>query len=209
MSASTPPAGWTAILAVAVAHDVNNLAQGLAAAGASAVEDSLLQLRKLGLQLRVLATAGEVGASARVDEACADALVEIDPGGGQVRLAAPIAADLRVGGTPAAVRTAITSLLEHALAASPTGAPIELNVRNTADGSIILEIAARAASEFGAIAEARLDLLLATTWRDLRGDLSLVLAGAIAEALGGAVFAASDPDSGLRFALHLRSGQSG
>jgi hypothetical protein len=108
-----------------------------------------------------------------------------------------------VRGTDAAVRTAIASLLEHALAASPTGTKIQLAVREASAGAVVVEIAAPEAPGLDAIAVERLDTLLDTALRDLRGDFSLVLAGAIADAVGGAVTLASSPDSGLVLALHL------
>ena len=80
---------------------------------------------------------------------------------------------------------------------------IQLAVRDAPAGAVVVEIAAPEASGLGAIAVARLDALLDTTLRDLRGDFSLVLAGALAEAVGGAVTVASSPDSGLVLALHL------
>ena len=103
-----------------------------------------------------------------------------------LRAAVP-AGGSRVRGTDAAVRTAIASLLEHALAASPTGATIRLAVRDAPAGAVVVEIAAPEATGLGAIAVERLDTLLDTTLRDLRGDFSLVLAGALADAVGGAV----------------------
>lgn len=217
MSASTRTAGWTGLLAAAVAHDINNLVQTLAnaraltaapvAATADApalfIEDSLQELRKLGLRLRTVAPAGEAGAAACVEDACADALAEVDPAGGRVLRGAAFAADARVRGTDAAVRTAIVSLLEHALAASPAAAPIQLTVRQTAGGPVIVEIAAPEVWGLGPIDEDRLDTLLATTLRDLRGDVSLALAGAIADAIGGTVHVASSTERGLVLALHL------
>jgi hypothetical protein len=53
------------------------------------------------------------------------------------------------------------------------------------------------------IDRAPLATLLDTTLRDWRGDLSLVLAGALADALGGAVYLASDSTRGLVLDLQL------
>jgi len=207
MSASTPAASWTALLATAAAHDINNLVHSFSIADpaewAACVEDCVVPLRKLGVRLRALAAAGETDASARLDDACADAVTEVDSGDGRVLRGALPHAGARVRGTDAAVRTAIASLLEHALAASPTGAAIRLEIRDARPGAVVVEIAAPEASGLGAIGVARLDALLDTTLRDLRGDFSLVLAGAIADAVGGAVTVASSPESGLLLALHL------
>ncbi len=207
MSASIPAASWTGLLAAAAAHDINNLVHGFsisdAAEWAACVQDCLEPLRKLGARLRTLATACEAEGSARLDDACADALTEVDPDGGRVVRAALPRAGSRVRGTDAAVRTAIASLLEHAAAASPTGAAIRLSVRDEPAAAITVEIAAPLATELGLIPAERLDALLATTLRDLRGDFSLVLPGAIADAVGGAVTVASSPDRGLVLALHL------
>jgi hypothetical protein len=222
------------LLAAALAHDISNLAHGLssaqgltrAAAGedfdaaewATFVEGDVDRLRKLGVRLRALGTAGEIDATARLDDACADALAEVDPAGGQVRRVDLPPVDSRVRGTAAAVTAAIASLLEHALAASPTGAPLQLAVRRASvvsgprandavrdgsGGSVIVEIAAPEASATGVIGRARLDGLFDTALRDRRGDFSLVLAGAVADALGGAVYVASDSGSGLVLDLQL------
>jgi hypothetical protein len=216
------------LLAGAVAHDINNLAHGLlgapaliaagtADAGESAalVEGSLAQMRTLGTRLRALAIAGETDAWARIGDACVDACAEVEPARGQALRAEPIAGDLRVRGTAAALRTAIASLLDHALAASPAAATIRLSVRGgdaigtPGGGAVVVEIAAPEASGLGEIGAAPLDALLDTALRDLRGDASLVIAGAIADALGGAVTIASSAQSGLVLALHLAAGPSG
>jgi hypothetical protein len=217
---ATPTAGWTELLAAALAHDIGNIAHGLSSAQrmtrpgagedfevaewAAFVEGDVHRLRKLGIRLRALAAAGDIHSSARLDDACAAALAEVDPAGGQVRRAASPAVDSRVRGPAAAVRAAITSLLEHACAASPTGASIALAVRAAAAGSpVIVEIVAPDAPASGVIDRARLDTLLDTALRDRRGDFSLVLAGAVAEALGGAVYVASDSKRGLMLELQL------
>jgi hypothetical protein len=57
----------------------------------------------------------------------------------------------------------------------------------------------------GVIGRARLDTLLDTALRERRGDLSLVLAGAVADALGGTVYVASDSKRGLVLELYLSS----
>jgi hypothetical protein len=207
MSASPPAASWTGLLATAAAHEINNLVHSFSisdpADWTACLQDCLDPLRKLGVRLRTLAAASEAEGSARLDDACADALTEVDPDDGRVLRAALPRAGSTVRGTDAAVRIAIASLLEHALAASPTGAPVRLAVHEGPAGEIVVEIAAPEASGLGEIGAARLDALLATTLRDLRGDFSLVLAGAIADAVGGAVTVASSVESGLVLALHL------
>src|SRR4051794_38629991 len=183
MSASIPAASWTGLLAAAAAHDINNLVHGFsisdAAEWAACVEDCLEPLRKLGVRLRTLATACEAEGAARLDDACADALTEVDPDGARVVRAALPRAGSRVRGTDAAVRTAIASLLEHALAARPPGGATGRAVRGEPPAAIAVEITAPEATELGLIRAERLDALLATTLRDLRGDFSLVLPGAI------------------------------
>ena len=221
MTASARTAGWTGLLAGAVAHDINNFVQGVssarALAGASSattadaaetaaiIEDDLHQLRKMGGRLRALASAGTPAASTRLADVCADAIAEIDRPAGQLR-AEPIPADLRVPGTAAALTTALASLLEHALAASPAAAPIRLAVhppQGSAGAPVIVEIVAPEAADLGAISQTRLDLVLTSSLPELRGDARLILAGAIADAIGGAVYIASDPKAGLTLALHL------
>jgi len=203
VSAATPAPGWTRLLAAAVAHDINNLAHGLLVAPVA--EACLEQMRKLGARLRALAAAADTEASARLDDACADALAEVDPIRDQVLRAMPIPADLRVRAPAAALRTAIACLLEHAAAASPSASAIGLAVRQAQVPSpeVVVEISSREASGLGELHMERLDVLLGTTLRDLRGDLSLVLAGAIADALGGAVHVASSAKDGLLLALRL------
>jgi hypothetical protein len=233
MTAATGIAPWTGLLAGAVAHDINNFVQGVSSARALAgapgatiagaaetaalIEGDLDQLRKLGGRLRALASAGAGEATTRLADACADALAEVDPPMEQLRVPS-IPAELRVVGTAAALTTAIASLLEHALGASPTAATVSLTVRGLeaddqalagaaawpSPGSpVVLEIAAPAAGELGAIGSARLDVVLASSLPELRGDTRLILSGAIADALGGAVYIASDSKAGLVLALHL------
>ena len=209
---------WTDLVAGALAHDIGNLAHGLSSAQrltraggedfdvtewAAFVERDVDRLRKLGLRLRALATAREVLSSARLDDACAGALAELGSDGGRVRLAASLPFDSRVRGSAGAVSAAIVSLIEHALAASPFSAQIELAVRNAGAGAVVVAITAPQASGLGAVGRAPLDALLDAELRERRGDLSLVLAGAVAEALGGAVYVASDPQRGLAFELQL------
>ena len=106
MTVSTRSASWTALLAGAVSHDVNNFVQGVSSArslagspGASiadademaaTIDADLAQMRKLGRRLRTLASAAESRASARLDQACQDALAEVDHGPEQLLRAEPI-----------------------------------------------------------------------------------------------------------------------
>ena len=233
MTSSPRTASWTGLLAGAVAHDINNFVQGVSSARALAgaqgattangieteaiIEDDLEQLRKLGGRLRALASAAGHQASARLADVCADAFAEVDRPLGQMR-AESIPAELRVAGTAEALTTAVASLLEHALAAGPAAAAVTLAVRGPqpvgeaaseaparpSPGSpVIVEIAAPQAGDLGAIDNARLDLALASSLAELRGDSRLILAGAVASALGGAVYITSDAKAGLLLALHL------
>ena len=221
MSAPTRATGWTELVASAVAHDINNLvhtlsneralvalqaeANGGGGTGGSPdlVEDCLAEFRKLGARLHTLSRAGAAGAHALVDDACVYALVEVDPTGTRVLRGQPPPPGTCVRGSPASVRTAIVSLLEHALAASPTSAPIRLAVHQAPDETTVVEIAAPDVSGLGAVDDDRLEALLTTTLRDLRGDASLILAGAIADAIGGAVHVGSSPARGLVLGLRL------
>jgi hypothetical protein len=217
---STRAAGWTGLLAGAVAHDINNFVQGVSSARALAgapdatmadaaetaaiIEDDLDQLRRLGGRLRTLASAGGSAASTRLAGVCADALAEVDRPPEQMR-AESIPAELCVVGTAAALTTAIASLLEHAVAAGPASAQVRLAVHapQAVGAPVIVEIMAPEAADLGAIGKARLDLVLASALPELRGDARLILAGAIAEAIGGAVHIASDSTAGLVLTLHL------
>jgi hypothetical protein len=233
MTPSTRIASWTGLLAGAVAHDINNFVQGVSSARALAgapgatmaggaeteaiIEDDLDQLRLLGGRLRALASAGIPEVATPVADACADAVAEVDPSLEQVR-AESIPADLRVGGTPAALTAAIACLLEHALIASPAGATVNLTVRGWQSAgplagerptpvspgmAVAVEIAAPRAGDLGDISRARLDVVLARDLPELRGDARLIVGGAIADALGGAVYITSDAQAGLVLALHL------
>jgi hypothetical protein len=235
-SASSGTGGWTRLLAAAVAHDINNFVQGVSSARALAgapgamladaaeteaiIEGDLDQLRKLGGRLRALASTGRDELATRLADVCADAFAEVDRPLEQLHTES-IPADLCVAGTAAALTTAIASLMEHAVAASPVGAAVSLTVRvppaagaadaagatRPARGSpVIVEIAAPDAGELGSISRARLDVVLASSLPELRGDARLILAGAIADAVGGAVHIASDPKDGLVLALSLVAG---
>jgi len=209
MNAPARAAGWTELVAAAVAHDINNLVHTLsnerALSGGSPdlFEDCLVEFRKLGARLHTLSRAGAGGACAIVDDACVDALVEVDPTGARVLRGQPPPPGTCVRGSAAAVTTAIASLLEHALAASPSCAPIRMAVHHAPGETTVVEIAAPEVSGLGAVDDDRLDTLLATTLRDLRGDASLILAGAIADAIGGAVHVGSSPARGLVLGLRL------
>jgi hypothetical protein len=192
-----------------------------AAETAAIIDDDLEQLRKLGSRLRALAGAVGTEASARLDDACEDAFAEIDRPPEQMR-AGSIPADLCVVGTAAALTTAIAALLEHALAAGPASAPVRLAVHgpqtvgaaaagrttggHTPGSPVIVEIAAPRATALGAIGKARLDVVFGSSLAELRGDARLILAGAIADAMGGAVYISSDAKAGLVLALHLVAG---
>ena len=225
MTASTRSAVWTGLLAGAVAHDINNFVQGVSSARSLArafgaapgttiadaaeteaiIEDDLDQLRKMGSRLRALAGAGGSQTSTRLADACADAFAEVDRTPEQLR-AESIPPELCVVGTAAALTTAIASLLEHALAASPPTAPVRLTVDGTghSPGSpVIVEISAPEFGELGPIGRARLDVALSGSLPELRGDARLILAGAIADAIGGAVYIASDSRAGLVLTLRL------
>src|SRR5262245_66395856 len=89
MSAPTRATGWTELVASAVAHDINNLVHTMSSASGSSgsmdlVEDCLAELRRLAARLQTLGRTGGAGAAALVDDACADALVEVDPAGVRV-----------------------------------------------------------------------------------------------------------------------------
>lgn len=225
MTASTRSAVWTGLLAGAVAHDINNFVQGVSSARSLArafgaapgptladaaeteaiIEDDLDQLRKMGSRLRALAGAGESQASTRLAHACADACAEVDRTPEQL-CAESIAPELCVVGPAAALTTALAALLEHALAERPATAPVRVAVDGTGHppGSpVIVEISAPEFGELGPIGKARLDVALAGALPELRGDARLILAGAIADAIGGAVYIASDSKAGLVLTLCL------
>ena len=181
------------------------------------IEGDLNRLRKLGGRLRALASAGRHEVATRLADVCADAFAEVDrPLWKQLRTES-IPADLCVVGTAAALTTAIASLMEHAVAASPVGAAVNLTVRvPRAAGAAAAEGDAAFARRAGDCGNrgaerrgARFHQRGAPRRRagqflpELRGDGPLILAGAILDAVGGAVHIASDANSGLVLALHL------
>src|SRR3954452_72542 len=113
MSASMTAASWTGFLATAAAHEINNLVHSFSISDAAewdaCVEECADPLRKLGVRLGALGAACEGEGSARLDDACADALTEVDPDDRRVRRASLPRTGSLVRGTDAALRTAIAS----------------------------------------------------------------------------------------------------
>ncbi len=198
---------WNELLAAAVSHDIVNFVVGASAGRDPAAPDGLTghleRLHAVGLRLRTLASVGQGAASARIDQTCEDALIEAARLPTQTVTVEPMATDLRVAAPPAAVRTVVVSLLDHVFSASHDVASVQLSARREG-GNVVLEIVAHQAWTIGASDNQPLDVLLATERRDLRGDSSLVIAGAIADALGGRITMTSGPQRGLRLALYLK-----
>lgn len=199
---------WSELLAAALSHDIVNFVMGTSAdpdaAGPDPLSGHLRRLQNLGLRLRTLASAGRGGAEARLDQTCQDALLETTRLPTQSAAVEPIGPELRVAAPAAAVRTALVSLLDHVFAACPDVATVHVSARRSG-GQVEVAIAAPQAWTVAAGDDQPLDVLLAAARCDLRGDSSLVIAGAIADALGGAIRMTSGAAQGLRLTLHLKA----
>ena len=156
-----------------------------AAETAAIIEDDLDQLRKLGGRLRALASAGGREASTRLADACADAFAEVDRPLEQMR-AESIPAELRVVGTAAAADDGHRLPAGTCVGREPSGRAGQLDcpraavrwprqpptgpTRPSPGSPVIVEIAAPDAGDLGAISRARLDVVLAESLPELRGD---------------------------------------
>jgi signal transduction histidine kinase len=103
-------------------------------------------------------------------------------------------------GNPAALRTAITNLVENAIAYSPRGGMVEVEV--TPDGSV------RVMDEGPGIAEAERELIFQRFWRGRPGalpgsGLGLAIVAEIAQAHHGHVAVRNREPRGAEFHLHL------
>jgi hypothetical protein len=206
---------WTRLVAGTVAHDVNNLAQGLLnllvlAEDPSATRElvaqyvelargGLSELKRLGADLRALADARADEPPQRLDLACSDALIEVEAPAGRRLEPGALAPDLLVRGSSAGLRLGVSALLQHALAASAPGTAVRLSAGPDGDGVAVL-VDAPGAPALRAVGGAPVSSLLAGPERELSGG-RLVLAGALAAQLGGELSVRSGAASGQLFRL--------
>lgn len=203
------------LVAGTAAHEVNNLAQGLLnllalaseptvtrdalARYASLARDGLAELRRLGADLRALADSQTDPRSERLDLVCEDVLDQGRPSAGRIVERGEWRSDVFVRGSSAALRLAISSLLEHALAASPPSSAIRIAVSSQAGGGAVVVDASGA--QRPATAETPVADLLAGPAHELSSAPRLVFAGAVAAEYGGKLTVRPGAVSGLRFEL--------
>jgi hypothetical protein len=212
---------WTRLVAGAAAHDINNLTQGLsnllAIASKPGVtpetlahcrlmgEARLEELRHLSARLHALARSQHQTRPQPIDLICADALAEADVPAGRTLEADVLPAGGMVRGTADGIRTALAGLLRYALAASAKGTAVRLGLA-LGQADVVVTIDAPGAPAPAAPPEHRAGLaaVFGTPFGDdVRGDLGMVLAGAIVAGSEGALLAGAGPVGGLRFAIHF------
>lgn len=208
---------WTRLVAGTAAHDVNNLAQGLlnllalaedpgatrelVAQYVELARGGLAELKRLGTDLRALADARVDEPAQRLDLACSDALVEVEPPSGRRLEAGVLAPELLVRASAAGLRLGISALLQHALAASAPGTVVRLTaVRDDAGVAVLVD--APGAPALRAADQSPVSSLLVGPERELSGG-RLVFAGALAAQLGGELSVGPGASSGQRFRLWL------
>jgi hypothetical protein len=215
---------WTRLVAGSTAHEVNNLAQGLLnllslasaatatpealARYAALARDGLGDLRRLGADLRALADCQIDARPQRLDLVCEDVLTEEETSAGRSVERGPLARDVVVRGTSAALRLATASVLRYALAASPPGSVVRLGAAAEAAGGAVV-VDAPDASSLKAGRESSVEALLTGPDRELAGAPGLVLAGAVAAQYGGALTVGPGAPSGLRFKLMFPRAEEG
>jgi hypothetical protein len=210
---------WTRIVAGATAHEINNLAAGLnsvvsLASQSNGSPESLARcmslarqqvqgLRRLSGDLRALALSASEVVAQRIDLACEDALVEVDvPLDRSVDLDASMAAVL-VRASADGLRVAIRAALRHLLSASGPGGVVRVSVMADAGADVVVGLETDSAPPPGGGPMA-IEAALARPGEVLRADIGLVLAGAIARALGGELqIGPAATGRGLRLALRL------
>jgi hypothetical protein len=217
---------WTRLVAGVAAHDINNAAQGLAnlltlAARpgttresleryAGLARDGLADLKRLAATLGTIAVGAEEkgGRPLRLDLACADAVTETPAPDGRSIVTGAIEPGVLVGGATAGARVAISLVLRYALAASPGGGKVIVDVAGGDDAGIVV-IEAPDAPPVPAHADTPLGAFVGKPERALGGDGALVLAGAIAEESGAEILVASPGGRGLRFKLRFPRAEKG
>jgi hypothetical protein len=208
---------WTRLVAGTTAHDVNNLAQGLLnlmvlaedpaatreaiAQYAELARTGLAELKRLGAQLRVLGDPHAGEGPQPLAPTCADALLEVEPPSDRRLERGVFAADAVVRASAAGLRLAVTSLLQHALAASAPGSAVRVDGAAERGGGVVL-VDAPGAPALRAAREAPVSSLLAGPDRELSGG-RVVLAGALAAQYGGELTVRPGATSGQLFRLWL------
>ena len=209
---------WMRLLAGATAHEINNLAHGLAYLFArlrqpEVTADELIRLASRGdQQLRALeARARELralaGASAarsapaqRLELVFADAVVETEAGEDRSVVVNQTPPEVLAAGSADALRVAVSALLRYALAVTPSGGEVRLGATLEPGFAIATVDAPSAAAP--PTAEV-MPLEAAPSVLEEHGTFDVVLAGAIAAELGGELRVGPAASGGLHFALAL------
>jgi signal transduction histidine kinase len=210
---------WTRIVAGAAAHEINNLAAGLVnllamASRSNGSPESLSRyaalarqqvqgLERLGGDLRALARCEIEVRPQRIDLACEDALVELDvPLDRSVDLDASLTGRVTRASADS-LRVAVRATLAHLVLACAPGGVVRVSAASHAGDQIIVAFETDdAAAPLAQVTSA--EAALARPGAPLRADLGLVLAGAIAQAMGGELqIGPGQTGGGLRLALRL------
>jgi hypothetical protein len=216
---------WTRLVAGVAAHDINNVAQGLAnllalaaRPGASResleryatlARDGLTDLRRLAGTLGAVAESGTgESTSLRLDLLCTDAVTEtVVPEGRSVELGT-LPKDVFVKGSPAGPRLIVSLVLRYSLAASAFDATVRVGAPSgEAAGTVVID--APLAPSLPMSVDTPLAELVGRPERALGGDGALILAGAIAAGSGAQILVASPGGKGLRFKLRFPRAEKG
>jgi hypothetical protein len=209
---------WTRLVAGAVAHDINNLTQGLfdVFALSSAPDTSpeartryeelaregIKELQDLGRNLRTLADADAATEPQRLDVACADAVAGLQTSAGRSLVpAAPTGPVFVAGGRPALL-LAISGFVRYAESASAPGSAIRIAVAaESSQASVVIDAPG---APMRAPTETTLSSLMSGAERRFASDAGLVVAGAAVTMCGGEVRVGPSNGGGLRFKLSFR-----
>jgi hypothetical protein len=209
---------WTRLVAGAVAHDINNLTQGLfdVFALSSAPDtppeartryeelarEGIKELQNLGRNLRTLADADTATEPQRLDVACADALASLQPSAGRSLVPTAPAGPVFVAGGRPVLLLAISGFVRYAESASAPGSAIGIAV--AAEGGEACVVVDAPGAPMRAPAETTLSSLMSGAERRFASDAGLVVAGAAVTMCGGEVRVGPSGDGGLRFKLCFR-----
>jgi signal transduction histidine kinase len=207
---------WTRLVAGAAAHDINNLAQGLfnllslASAPTATREtleryadlarDGIKELRQLGTDLRALSSTAPGGDAQRLDLVTVEAVTDIDAPRDRSIDLDPLDTGALVSGSTQALRLAIQAVVRYSVAATAPKGGVSVSVTRAGGQAAVVVLAPTAPAPRTRV-EAELGSLLGGAEREFGGDAHLVLAGAAAHLLGGAISAGPGPEGGLRFKL--------
>jgi two-component system, OmpR family, sensor histidine kinase PrrB len=215
---------WTRLVAGAAAHDINNLAQGLAnllslataptatneslERYAALARDGLKELRQLATDLRALAGTGGPVEIHQLDLLAVEAVSDIETPRDRSIDVSPLEPGVVVAGSGPALRLAIEAVVRYAVAASAPRGTVGVSVVGAAAMAAVVVIAPTAPTPRAA-AEGDLAELLAGADREFGGDAGLVLAGAATHLSGGRATAGPASSGGVQFKLSFPRAEKG